>query len=276
VAGDLSERITARLDALKEAAGTRFDKEAVRQFAILAEVPPELAATVVAARSSVGPIMLGDLLAAEPKNLGHVGQSADDVLKMWEQLATDIAGRDHILKAAEAAGYFAGDLIKREEAQARRDALRVAFLDDYYAKRVTRDALIAKVDREIGSWAAQYAIAVERVRLSGRSRVEADSAVKAWMDGVAPPAAIVVESESMAVAWPSFTKDQKRLVLDQPWGRYLPAIRVGERFELLHLMAATPPEGRKTLRELAEPLLIDDVYRELIVNLTRGARITRK
>lgn len=269
-------QVEGRLSALRSAVSAFIDVNSMRKYAAMIEVPPEISSKVVATQTSFGPITLEDLLAEEPKLSGHVGQSEDDILKMWQQIAREIVGRKHVLQTAEKAGYFDDAGLRQQEERAFRDALRAAFLEQQISAKITRDVLIAKIDTQIVSWAATYALAIEQIRLVGKARVEADTMARAWGSGAKPPQGVKIETLSMGLAWPKFTPDQKRLVMDQPWGKYLPAVRVGDDFVLMHLMAASPPqEGARSLRDLARPLLIEEEYRALIAKLTREARITR-
>lgn len=272
----VDQQVQARLDALKRQVGANIDTVAMRKYTLPMGLAPEEAEKVVAAQTSWGPITLDDLLAEEPQNIGHVAQKPSDVLKMWQQIAREIAGRNHVLHTAETAGMFKVASVKEEETRARREALRVTFLEQHFSQAITRDALIATVDREIPDWTTTYAIAVEQIRLVVPSRLEADTVAMAWRGGKPLPAGTNVESYSMALAWSRFTMDQKRVLLNQPWGAYMPSVRVGDAFVIFHLMAATPPPDARNLGELARPQLTEKIYRELLANLAKGARISRE
>lgn len=261
--------VSARLGALTGSVNALLDAELLNKYTVLVDLEPEKARKIIAANTSWGPITLDDLLAAEPKTIGHLTQSPKEVLRMWAQLAREIAGRNHLLQNADKAGLFDVPEVKEEEALARRFILRQTFLDGYFKERLTREILLAKVDEQIPGWSTTYTISVEEARLKNTTRLVADKIAQAWKDGQK----IKTESLAISLAWPRYTPDQKLLLLDQPWGSSPPPMRDGDGFLIVLLSAVRPPGDSPSLSSLAESMLRDQLQRELVEKLSRGAKI---
>lgn len=269
---NVDAQVEARLAKMKSAVSAYIDVASLEKYAAPLELPLETTRKVIATQTTWGPITLADILAEEPRNLDHIGQSTKEVVRMWQQIAREIVGRNYIVQNAETAGLFAVEGLQEEENRARRELLKTAFLNQHYSK-ISKDALLARVDQELASWTSSYALAVEEITLPTANRVDASRLAKMWKEDGKAPSGLKVESFSLSLAWPRLTLDQKRVLLDERWGSYLPPLRAGSGFLLLHLMAATPPQQQETLGALAEPLLAAELYRELTEKLARSARI---
>lgn len=267
----LDEAVKRRITALHDEARVMIDAAAVRQYALLRDIKPETLRNVVAARTSWGTITLEDIIVEEPKNLGHTTQNTDDVLKMWQQIASQLAARMNVLASAEKAGLFAAPAVKEEDARATRQLLQAAYFEGYFAEHVTGDALVRRIDQGIAGWSREFGLSVEAAVLPGAMRLDAETALSAWRESGKPPAA--AEKLTLGEAWPRLTADQKRVVMEQPWRGAVPPLRSGDGYKLLQLAATAPPAGAPTLRGFAESLLRDELRASRIRELLAAADI---
>jgi len=252
--------VKERISKLHTQARVLIDGRAVRQYAVLRNIQPETVRSVVAATTSWGTITLEDIVAEEPQNLGHQAQNTDDVLKMWQQIASELAGRMCVLATAEKAGFFAVPAVKADDARARRQLVQTAYFESYFAERVTPDALTGRIGQSIDDWTRDFGLSVEVATLPHASRLDAETALTGWRDGggALPPLA-TREKLTLGAAWPRFSADQKRIVMDQPWSGVVPPLRSGDGYQLLRLEATAPPKGSATLRDHAEALLREEL-----------------
>jgi len=269
----LDKAVNERITTLREQARIIIDSAGLRQYTLVGGIPPETARGIVAARTSWGDITLEEILAEEPKNLAHIGQTSTDILKMWQQITGEIAARRHVLDAAEKAGFFAVDAVKQEEALARRQLLGQAYLEVYFAERITADLVRQRIDREIAGWTATFGLTVDAVGMMSASRLEVEQVLPVWRQGGTLPAKATREKTTFERLWVKLASEQKRVVMDQPWQGEVPPLRSGEGYLLLRLEAAAPPAESPTLRVHAEALLREDLRASLVEELSAKATI---
>jgi len=272
----LDQAVNERITKLRGQARVTIDTAGLRQYTVAGAVPPKIARGVVAARTSWGDITLEELLAEEPKNLAHIGQTPNDILKMWQQIAGEIAARGHVLDTAEKAGFFAVDAVKQEEALARRQLLALACLEAYYDERLTVELIGQRVDREIAGWTATFGLTADAVSLPSATRLQVEGMLPLWRKGGALPAKAKREKTTLERLWAKLTVEQKRVVVDLPWKGEAPPLRNGDGYLLLLLDAGTPPTDNPTFRAQAESLLRDDLHAALVKELTSKANISLK
>ena len=271
--GVLDKAVKERIVTLRNQARVFIDARAVRKYTVLFNIPPETIRTVVAATTSWGPITLEDIVAEEPQNFGHKSQNSDDVLKMWQQIASEIAGRMNVLNAAEKAGFFAVPAVREEDARLRGQILQAAYMEGYLAERLTREALLQRIDQGIAAWSKDFGLSVQVATLPGATRLDAEEALPGWRDGGTLPATATREKLTLGEAWPRFSADQKRIVMEQPWRGAVPPLRSGDGYQLLMLEAAAPPAGSPTLHDHAETLLREELRTGRIRELAAAAGV---
>jgi hypothetical protein len=271
----LEKAVDERITALRGKAGVMIDSAGLRRYTVVGEIPPATARGIVAARTSWGDITLEEILAEEPQSLGHIGQTAADILKMWQQIAAEIAARRNVLDVAEKAGFFAVGGVKEEEALALRQLLGLAYLESHFAKQLTTDLVRERIDREIPGWTATFGLTVDAVDMTPASRLDVEEVLPPWRQGGTLPAKAHREKTTLERIWVTLTAEQKRVVMDQPWRGEVPPLRGGNGYLLLRLDAGTPPDQMPTLRALAESLLREDLRASLVKELSAKANITR-
>lgn len=272
----LDQAVNERLTTLRGQARVMIDTGPLREYTVVGAIPPATARGIVAARTSWGDITLAELLAEEPKNLGHIGQTSTDILKMWQQIASEIGARRFVLAAAEKAGFFAVEAVKQEEALVRRQLLGQAYLESYFAEQLTIDRVRQRVDREIAGWTATFGLTVDAVAMTPASRLEVEEVLPVWRQGGALPAKATRERATLDRVWSKLSAEHKRVVMDQPWKGEVPPLRTREGYLLLRLDAAAPAAESPTLRAHAESLLREELHAALVKELSAKASITRQ
>jgi hypothetical protein len=280
--GALSEKQRAELDAaverrvtgLREAARVRIDADALRPYIGLTEIPEKLARQVVAVRAAWVTLTLEDLREEEPQNLSHAIQSAEDVLKMWQQLANELSARAAVERVAEEAGFYTVPAVREDEVAARRELLKSVAIDAYARERFSDDAVRQRVDRDVAAWSATFGLTAATARLQNATRLEAQQALAAWRDGGKAPAG-AVGPVSLERVWKELTPEQKLVVLDLPLQGGAAPLRVGNGYVLARLEAGAPPQDGATLRAHAEAQLLPEITAELVAKLADGASIVR-
>lgn len=179
---EIDREVGEMLFRLRGGNSYELNVDVLDKYGFLADVAPEEARQAVVATSSFGDITLAEVLAKEPGRLAHIGQDLTAILKMWEQIIGEIAGREAIFREADKEGLFEVSSVKTLEEVNRRRLLKMIFLDTHYAQAISPEKVEAMVSRQVGAWTERFGLELEMLTARASTRLTANELFHEWQE----------------------------------------------------------------------------------------------